>query len=343
MFFYDINPFIMKNWVQRKGYPAYRAEQILQWQKKCIYSFDEMTNIPAEIRENLVLDFELDGLILHSKHLSPTDGTLKLVLELEDGNIIETVLMKYSYGNSACVSSQAGCKMGCSFCATAKTGFGRNLTAGEMIFQILALEREADERIGNIVVMGIGEPLDNYDNLIRFIKEANRPDKLGISMRKITVSTCGLVNEVIKFTNERLPVNLSISLHAPNDKIRAKIMPIAKANRLSDLIDACRRHIRLTGRRITFEYILLKRVNDSDENALELSRLLKGMNCHVNLIPANTFPGAGFKPSDDDRVKQFAEVLSRNRINVTVRRKLGDDINAACGQLRRRVTQGGQA
>ncbi|MHB1452444.1 MAG: 23S rRNA (adenine(2503)-C(2))-methyltransferase RlmN [Saccharofermentanales bacterium] len=339
-YLYDTDTDIINAWVQTRGLPRYRAAQILEWIPKGIISFDRMTNIPADIRNSLAEAFYADGVVIYQKIESATDGTIKYILRLKDGNIIECVLMRYKHGNSICVSSQAGCKMKCTFCASSGAGFGRDLTHGEMIAQVLIVSADIEERISNIVVMGIGEPFDNYDNLVLFIKAANNPEISGIGMRHIAVSTCGLVDEMLKFTAEGFPVTLSISLHAPNDEIRRKLMPIAAKYSMDQLLSACRAHIRISGRRITFEYILIAGVNDLPEHAAELARKLRRMLCHVNLIPANEFEGCGYRQSSSSAVNTFKNILIDAGINATVRRELGSDISAACGQLRRNLLEG---
>ncbi|MDD2393455.1 MAG: 23S rRNA (adenine(2503)-C(2))-methyltransferase RlmN [Eubacteriales bacterium] len=341
IYFYDTDNDAIRDWVRDNGLPSYRADQIIKWKAHGIISFDEMSNIPVKIRGMLAERFYANGAEIAGKTESESNGTVKYILKLKDGNIIECVLMRYSYGNSVCISSHAGCRMGCSFCASAGAGFGRDLTFGEMLIQVMTVIKDSGEKISNIVVMGIGEPFDNYENLIRFIKEANDPDVLGIGMRRIAVSTCGLVPEMLKFTDEGLPVTLSVSLHAPNDVIRNKIMPVSLRYGIDELLEACRNHTEKTGRRITFEYILLKGVNDRDENACELALKLKGMLCHVNLIPANEFEQCGYEQSTAERVRKFRDILEEKGVNVTIRRELGADIKAACGQLRRNLVQGG--
>ncbi|MDD2394072.1 MAG: 23S rRNA (adenine(2503)-C(2))-methyltransferase RlmN [Eubacteriales bacterium] len=341
IFFYDTDNDAIRGWVRDNGLPSYRADQIIKWKAHGIISFDEMRNIPVKIREMLAERFYANGAEIVGRTESESNGTVKYILKLKDGNIIECVLMRYSYGNSVCISSQAGCRMGCSFCASAGAGFGRDLTSGEMLIQVMTVIKDSGDKISNIVVMGIGEPFDNYDNLIMFIKEANDPDMLGIGMRRIAVSTCGLVPEMLKFTDEGLPVTLSVSLHAPNDVIRNKIMPISLRYGIDELLEACRNHTEKTGRRITFEYILLKGVNDRDEHACELASKLRGMLCHVNLIPANEFEQCGYEQSTAERVRRFRDILEEKGVNVTIRRELGADIKAACGQLRRNMVQGG--
>ncbi len=324
-----------KTYVAAQGWPAYRAGQIQQWLSRGIGSIAEMTNLPKNIREQLAADFLVDGLTVERKIVSALDQTTKYVFRLFDGNSVESVLMHYKYGYSVCISSQAGCKMGCTFCASTGAGFGRNLSHGEMLAQVSRIGREIGERIGHVVIMGIGEPMDNYDEVVAFLKAANDPQGMGISLRHISVSTCGLVPEMLKFTDEGLPVTLSVSLHAPNDTIRQSIMPIARTYSMDALLAACRRHIERSGRRISFEYSLFAGVNDQPEHARELARRLKGMLCHVNLIPANEFDGGAHRQSDRRQVEQFQQILHSAGINATIRRELGADINAACGQLRR--------
>jgi 23S rRNA (adenine2503-C2)-methyltransferase len=336
-FLYDMNLADWQEWVRENRLPAYRAEQIHQWVARGIQSVDEMTNLSRDLRAQIAADFIVAGLELEAKFVSAIDGTAKYVFRLPDGNVIESVLMNYHHGQSVCISSQAGCRMGCTFCASTGAGFGRNLSHGEMLAQVARIARDSGERVGHVVVMGIGEPLDNYDNLIRFLLAVNDPKGLGIGLRHISVSTCGLVPEMIKFTDEGLPVTLSVSLHAPNDEIRRQIMPIARRYSLPELLAACRRHIDKTGRRISFEYTLFSGLNDQPEHARELAERLRGMLCHVNLIPANEFTGGDFTQSSRQAVQNFQLNLTRAGINATIRRELGTDIMAACGQLRRRL------
>ncbi|MDD2534537.1 MAG: 23S rRNA (adenine(2503)-C(2))-methyltransferase RlmN [Eubacteriales bacterium] len=326
-----------QSWAVARNLPAYRAPQIHQWLKRGITTVDEMTNIPKSIRELLRAEFLIDGLTVEHKFVSALDQTTKYVFRLHDGNVIESVLMHYKHGQSVCISSQAGCKMGCTFCASTGAGFGRNLSRGEMLAQVARIAADSGERVGHVVIMGIGEPMDNYNEVVRFLRAANDPQGLNISLRHISVSTCGLVPEMLKFTDEGLPVTLSVSLHAPNDQIRQSIMPIAQNHSIDELLRACRRHIEHSGRRISFEYSLFAGVNDQPEHAKELAIRLKGMLCHVNLIPANEFEGGQFQQSSRRQVENFQQILERAGINATIRRELGSDINAACGQLRRRL------
>jgi len=336
-FLYDLDPQQLAQWVRDMGLPAYRAGQISRWLTRGVTSTEQMTDLSKPVRAIIDEHFSLDGLVCEQKLQSALDDTAKYIFRLTDGNVIESVLMHYRYGQSVCISSQAGCKMGCTFCASTGAGFGRSLTAGEMLAQVAQIGRDSGERVGHVVIMGIGEPLDNYDQLIHFLKRANDPDGLNISMRHIAVSTCGLVPEMVKFTDEGLPVALSISLHAPNDKIRRQLMPIARQYDLDQLLAACRRHTERTGRRISFEYSLFGGINDQPEHAEELAMRLKGLLCHVNLIPANEFEGGQYRQSGQSAVQQFLNILTRSGINATVRRELGSDIMAACGQLRRRI------
>ena len=299
-----------------------------------------MTNVPKNVRAMLEEDFIFGGFELKEHLISKIDGTEKFVYALHDGNIIETVAMRYKPGISVCVSSQAGCKMGCTFCASAKIGFGRSLTSGEILAQVAVTQKMIGERIRSVVIMGIGEPFDNYDNVMGFIKLANDPEGLNLGARHITLSTCGLVPKIEEFTAEGLQVNLSISLHAPDDELRKKLMPVAKAYSIEQLMNACREYTKKTNRRVTFEYSLFAGVNDTPKCASELVKLLKGGLYHVNLIAANEVPGTVFKSSSPAKVKQFRDILESGGINATIRREMGSDIMAACGQLRRGTIEG---
>lgn len=336
-YFYDLTISEINEWVLKNNIPKFRVMQIYAWKGKGIASFSEMTNISKELREKISESFYIDGMVIDQKYVSQKDGTVKYVFRLRDNNTVETVFMRYKHGNSICISSQSGCRMGCRFCASTGAGFSKNLSSGEMTAQVALVAKDVGERISNIVIMGIGEPFDNYKNVISFIREINLPESLGIGMRHISISTCGLVDDMLKFTGEGIPATLSVSLHAPNDTIRKQIMPVANKYSMDKLLDACRKHIKSTGRRITFEYALLKGVNDTTANAGELAVKLRGMLCHVNLIPANEFDGSIYKKSDPAVVKAFLQVLLDNNINATIRRELGSDIMAACGQLRRQT------
>ena len=323
------------SWCEAKKLPKFRAGQIYKWLVGGVTNPDEMTNIPKNIRDELSNDFIMDGMTVINEFKSNIDDTVKFVYRLHDGNIIETVVMRYKTGLSVCISSQAGCKMGCTFCASAKAGFGRHLTSGEMLGQVILSGRHIGEKIHNVVVMGIGEPFDNYDNFIGFVKLANDPEGLNMGARHITVSTCGLVERIKQFTSLKLQVNLAISLHAPNDELRRQLMPVPSHYPLSELIAACRDYIKATGRRITFEYSLFDEVNDTFACARQLQSLLKGMNCHINLIAANEFPGSPYKRCRPKRIDAFRKSLEELGLNATLRREMGSDIMAACGQLRR--------
>jgi len=313
--------------------PRFRAKQIFSWLKKGV-DFSEMKNLPKDLISKLS-EIAYVGLpkILKIQE-SKIDGTRKYLLEFKDGNAIETVFMKYKFGNSICVSSQAGCRMGCKFCASTIGGLNRNLTAGEIYSEILAVEKDTGERISHVVVMGTGEPFDNYDNLSKFIELINCPDGLNIGMRNITVSTCGIIPMIEKFGTDFPQVNLAISLHQWDNERRSELMPVNKAYPLNELIDSIREYTDKTSRRITFEYTLVKDNNDSEKDATELARLLKGLLCHVNLIPLNTVKETGLLTTEKAQAEKFKNMLEKSGIPCTIRRELGDDIDAACGQLR---------
>jgi len=321
------------------GQPKFRAKQVFQWLGRGIWDIDEMTDISKPLREQMKKVACIGNLKTLKKLTSGIDNTIKYLFELNDGNVIESVLMKYKHGLSICISSQVGCRMGCGFCASTGIGFVRNLTTGELLGQVLSIQNDIGQRISNIVIMGIGEPFDNYDNIIKFLKIVHMPEGLDIGYRRITISTAGLVPEIIKLSKEDMPVNLSISLHAPNDNIRRKIMPVNKKYSIDKLIEACKIYTGATKRRITFEYIMISRLNDSRENAVELADRIRGMLCHINLIPMNDIEGSDFTRSSKHRIEEFKKVLELNGIETTVRRKLGEDINAACGQLRRKTIE----
>lgn len=325
-----------RNWCEGAGFPKYRADQLFKWLSTGVISADEMTNLPKEMKAKLAEDFYLEeGMQIIHEFVSKIDGTVKLVYKLHDGHIVETVIMRYKPGLSICISSQAGCKMGCSFCASAHAGFGRSLTSGEMLGQVLLSQRHMNERIRQVVVMGIGEPFDNYDNLLAFIDLVTCEEGNNLGSRHITVSTCGLVPKMREFTALKSQVNLAVSLHAPNDELRRELMPVASAYSLEELMKACDEYVKTTNRRITFEYSLFDDVNDDATSARELYRLLRGIHCHVNLIAANEFPGSPYKRSRKEHIDSFRAALERYKINATLRREMGTDIMAACGQLRR--------
>ena len=329
----------LKSVIKAENLPAFRAEQIYKW----IYQgkdFDEMSNIPKEMRLSLGEKFYSGKLKIFKKLTSKLDGTIKYLFDTGDGNLIESVLMKYKYGYTACISSQVGCKMGCTFCASAKCGFVRDLTPGECLGQIIGMNADNDITITRVVIMGIGEPLDNYDNIIKFLHLINSKDGLNISYRNISLSTCGLTDKIVKLAEEDLPITLCISLHNPIDEQRSLIMPVNRKYALDKLLDACNIYRLRTNRRITFEYALIKGVNDSKEHAARLVRLIRGILCHVNLIPVNEVSDTGYVTVDKEAVERFKGLLEKDGVNVTIRRSLGRDIEAACGQLRRSAIDG---
>lgn len=317
------------------GQEKFRAKQIYQWLNRGIKEIDEMSNLSKPLRQALKDIAYIGKLKIKNKQVSSIDRTTKYLFELADGNVIESVLMYYKHGLTACISSQIGCRMGCRFCASTGLGLVRNLTAGEILDQILSIQADAGDRVGNVVIMGIGEPLDNYDNILKFLKLVNHPEGLNIGYRHISLSTCGLVPEIHRLAEENLPITLSISLHSPNDRIRGGIMPVTRKYSIDKIIEACKIYTEVTKRRITFEYAMISGVNDSKENAFELAGKIKGMLCHVNLIPVNSIETVDYRKSNRKNIEQFKEVLERYGIETTVRRELGSDINAACGQLRR--------
>lgn len=316
--------------------PKYRAKQVFQWIHKGIESIEEMSNLPKTLRCKLSEKAYIAKLTIAETLVSKIDGTRKYLFILSDHNVIESVLMKYEHGNTVCVSCQVGCRMGCTFCASTLEGVVRNLSSGEIIDQILAIQKDAGERVSNIVLMGSGEPLDNYDEILKFMRMVNHPEGLNISLRNITLSTCGLVPQILDLATRKLPITLAISLHAPNDSIRSEIIPINKIYPMNELIEACKTYIRETNRRITFEYALIRDVNDSEEHAKELAGRIKGLLCHVNLIPLNRVSERKYQAALTGRIKCFQNTLKQGGIEATIRRELGSDINAACGQLRGR-------
>ncbi len=321
--------------------PPFRASQLFKWLHKGVESFDEMSNIPKSLRQALAERCYIASARVAQRFESQRDETKKYLFELNDGEYVESVLMKYKHGWSICISTQVGCRMGCVFCATGKSGFSRNLTASEMLAQITAAQRTEDIRISNVVLMGMGEPLDNFENVLRFLELVSHEDGVCIGQRHISVSTCGLVDKIDTLSQMKPQFTLSVSLHAPNDRLRESMMPINRRWGVDELLAACRRYAKLTGRRISFEYSLVGDKNDSDECALELAGKLRGMLCHVNLIPVNAVEGTGcFSPSSK-RVQRFSEIMNNAGITTTVRRTLGSDINASCGQLRRRKVDSG--
>ncbi len=311
----------------------FRAVQVYEGlYKKRYTSFDEMTNISKELRETLKKDFSINKIKILIKQEG--DKVIKYLFELEDQNKIESVLMFHDYGISICVSSQVGCNMTCAFCESGRLKKVRNLLAYEIVQQILLIEEDIKKRITHVVVMGIGEPFDNYENVLKFVKIINSGKGIDIGSRHITISTCGIISGIKKFTEESGQVNLAISLHAPNDELRSRIMPINKAYPLNDLIEAIKEYIKKTNRRVTFEYIMLDNINDSEENAKELAKLLKGLNCYVNIIPYNETENIEFKRTKEWKIMKFYDILKKNKINVTIRKEFGGTVDAACGQLR---------
>lgn len=333
----DLSYLELENFLKELGEPRFRAKQIFSWLHKGVEDFSEMTDISKKTVEKLREKAFISKLGIREKYVSKLDGTIKYLFSLEDGNCIESVVMRYKHGISLCISSQVGCRMGCRFCASTIGGLYRNLTAGEILNQVIFAQKDIGERISNIVMMGIGEPLDNYDNVIKFLNNVNDPNGLNIGYRHISLSTCGRVDEILKLADEEMPITLSVSLHAPNNSIRDTIMPINKKYPVEVLIGACKSYIKKTSRRISFEYSLISGVNDSEENARELAKLLKGMLCHVNLIPVNHVEERDFHQGKKEEIRSFCELLNKLGINATVRRELGSDISASCGQLRKKV------
>ncbi len=326
----------LKSELAEIGEKSFKASQIYSWlHKHTAESFDEMTNISKELRGKLEKNYDIYSCTIEKKLVSVYDDTVKYLFRLNDGELIESVVMKYKYGYTICVSSQVGCKMGCRFCASGIAGFIRNLTPSEILSQIYVAQKDLSVRISHIVMMGVGEPLDNYDNVIRFLKMISDENGQNIGMRNISLSTCGVVTGIRKLMEEKLQLTLSVSLHAPNDEIRSRTMPVNDKWNIDTLLNTCKEYIGATNRRISFEYAMISGVNDSDECATELARRLKGMLCHVNLIPVNSVKERDYRKSNRDRIVRFIKILEKHGINATVRRTLGSDINASCGQLRR--------
>lgn len=327
----------LTEYVETLGEKGFRAKQIYQWlHVKQVSSFEEMTNISKSLIEKLKENCVLTDLKKEMVQISKQDGTRKYLFSLADGNVIESVLMRYKYGNSVCISSQVGCRMGCRFCASTLDGLVRGLTPAEMLDQIYQIGKDIGERISNVVVMGTGEPLDNYENLLKFIELLTDENGLNISQRNLTVSTCGIVPKMRELAEKKLSITLALSLHASSQEKRKELMPVANKYEIQEVIDACRYYFEQTGRRFSFEYSLVAGVNDTREDAAELSRLVKGMNCHINLIPVNPIRERDFKQPDNGAVLEFKNKLEKSGINVTVRREMGRDIDGACGQLRRK-------
>lgn len=326
----------LQNLAAGLGEKPFRAKQLFSWlHEKRVERYEEMTNLSKKFREQLEEKYPLTVLKPVDMQESKIDGTRKYLFALEDGNVIESVWMRYQHGNSVCISSQVGCRMGCRFCASTIGGRVRSLKASEMLEQVYQIQRLTGERVSHVVVMGTGEPLDNYDHLVRFVKLVSSPEGLCISQRNLTVSTCGLVPEMYRLAEEGFAITLALSLHAPNDEKRRELMPVANKYSMEEVIGACRNYFEKTGRRITFEYALAGGNNDSDEDAGELARLLSGLNCHVNLIPINPVKERNFVRSDKKVIVNFQNKLEKYGINVTIRREMGSDIDGACGQLRK--------
>ena len=330
----------LKEEFAKMGEPAYRAGQVYKWLHEGVKSFDEMTNISKKLRERLMENYYISNAAIEKKLISAYDDTKKYLFSFGDGEMVESVLMKYHHGYTSCISTQVGCKMGCTFCATGKSGFSRNLTASEMLAQLQAEQQDNHIRISNIVLMGMGEPLDNFENVIRFLKLVSSENGMNIGMRHISLSTCGIVPKIYELADMKLQLTLSVSLHAPNDQIRSRTMPVNRKYNIDELLKACQYYVRQTNRRISFEYAMIDGVNDSVANAEELAKRLKGILSHVNLIPVNAVKGTGYEKSKKESIKRFIAVLEGAGITATVRRTLGSDINASCGQLRRSVSDG---
>jgi 23S rRNA (adenine2503-C2)-methyltransferase len=327
----------LKDWLKDQGEKPFRAEQIYDWlYKKRAASFEDMSNLPKPLRDKLDEHFVLTTLSTIIQQTS-SDGTIKFLFELQDGVSIETVLMRHEYGNSVCVTTQVGCRIGCTFCASTLGGLKRNLEAGEIVAQVVKVQQaldETDERVSSIVIMGIGEPFDNYDNMLSFLKIMNHDKGMNIGARHITVSTSGIIPKIYQFADENMQINFAISLHAPNSELRSRLMPINRAYKLPDLMDAVRYYVNKTGRRISFEYGLFGGVNDQVEHAEELAQLVKGLKCHINLIPVNYVPERDYVRTPKSQIFKFERTLRDRGVNVTIRREQGHDIEAACGQLR---------
>lgn len=326
----------IKSEFDKIGEKAYRATQVFNWLSGGTANFDLMLNLPLKLRERLKEDYFIADVEICEKLISAIDGTVKYLFRLYDGEYIESVVMKYEHGYTICISTQVGCRMGCSFCASGLNGVSRNLLPSEMLAQVIKANTDNNIRISNIVLMGMGEPLDNYNNVIKFLNLVSDDSGLNIGLRHISLSTSGVVSGILKLAEEKLPITLSISLHAPFDDIRSQMMPVNKKWNIATLLDACKSYQKSTGRRISFEYAMIKGVNDSDECAIQLSKILKGIMCHVNLIPVNPVKENSYKKTDRAGLQHFCDKLNGNGINTTIRRTLGSDINASCGQLRRK-------
>lgn len=325
----------LARFLKELGEPAFRAKQVFTWLHRGVTSFEDMTNLSKPLREKLAERCFITAPMVARKQESRLDGTIKYLWELSDGNCIETVLMQYHHGNTVCISSQVGCRMGCAFCASTIAGKVRDLRPSEMLDQVLFTQLDSGREVSNIVLMGIGEPLDNFDTVLRFLELVNSPEGMNIGMRHISLSTCGLVERIDRLAEENLQLTLSVSLHAPTDEIRSTIMPVNRRYNVQTLLAACKRYFEKTGRRISFEYAMIRGVNDTPEMAKLLASRLRGIAAHVNLIPLNDIPESPLKPSYPEVVQTFQKILEQHGIPATVRRTLGSDINASCGQLRR--------
>ena len=325
--------------LKEMGQPAFRAKQVFSWLHKGVQSYEEMTNLPKALRDALAQQYPICAPKVVRKQESQRDGTIKYLWQLHDGNCVETVLMRYHYGNTVCISTEVGCRMGCAFCASTLGGLVRPLEPFEMLDQVLFTQLDSGLPVSHIVLMGIGEPLDNLDNVLRFLELVNSPEGMNISMRHISLSTCGLVPKIDELASHKLQISLAISLHGPNDEIRNRIMPVNKAYPIEVLLEACRRYYAATSRRIHFEYAMIDGLNDSVERAKELLRRLKGLPAHVNLIPLNHVEESPLKPSSRAAVQRFQQTLEDGGVTATVRRTLGGDIDASCGQLRRKYNK----
>lgn len=340
-----MDPRELTEWCRAQGLPAFRGKQIFAWIHRGA-DFDAMTNLPAALREELKGKAVAQPVSIRLTRVSALDGTVKFLFEMRDGHCVEGVLMRYHHGCTLCVSTQVGCRMGCAFCASTLEGCARNLSAGEMLGEILCANRylaengEPETRVHNVVLMGSGEPFDNYDEVVRFLRLLRDPEGVCIGLRNVSLSTCGLVPKMRAFAEEDLPVTLSVSLHAPNDAVRRRLMPVANTWSVAEVMDASRYYVEKTGRRVIFEYALVDGVNAAPAQAEELARLLRGLQCHVNLIPLNDVPERGLKGVTEAQVKRFLDTLTACHISATRRREMGDDIEGACGQLRRRETLG---
>lgn len=319
------------------GEPKYRAKQIFDWLSRGVRDFDEMTNLPKALKEKLKAEYTLYRPKVLSKQVSKLDGTIKYLWELYDGNAVETVVMSYKHGNTVCVSSQVGCRQGCAFCASTIGGLVRCLEPSEILDEVLFSQLDSGKPISNIVLMGIGEPLDNFDNVMRFLELVNHPDGMNIGMRHISLSTCGITERFDELAEKNLQITLSVSLHAPDDETRSRLMPANRGRGVEQLMDSCRRYYQKTGRRISFEYAMIDGVNDTEKHAHLLAQRAKSVGAHVNLIPLNHVEERQFRPSTAGHMKAFIKILEDAGVNVTVRRKLGGDVDASCGQLRRKM------